>query len=1027
MEYEFIPITYPNPPNDTSVPPPLPTTFQQTTSEVVPGQGLPFIASAPYVAPEPVVEPTPLPQNGVIIDYAETLTYHPLTALPETTFNQTDNYSLPALITTMAGDQSLYAPYTGGNAQSDTWSLYPALQDVAMNGFGMTGMGNVAFAPNKSITNVKIIAISDGGFGSLTLDSDGIQNAGIITGIDLLQLNTQNLTALPNALLLNGVPIATISSLPNIYQWADYPALNNILMNASGTSGPYGISGCAQYGFSSGTILGAALNTPATTSRIFVRDPSNPLVERIIYSGDTSGGYQALGTYTGVPKWSLYSPQNNVDWAQREITNINKITFNTALPGGGGASINALNDLNFSLATGLAGLAGINGPNNIAFWNPDFPGIPGAYINLYSKQLSYNGGPNSAYLASDTKMSIPALYLNGPLGQAGGKLEVLGPIAQTATINGQPCSASWSRYPALEAVQMQFQQMLNVAEIQFANNIGGPFNLLTINGGGFLVAEGRLVVTSPASANIDLNGFNITNVGTSIGFQNDPGNLLTTNGTTLEWRGQPVATGAIGNVADWANYTAVNDVNIPEAYALNINQTNNLFYYKNSHLNTNIYHGQQGGGFLASAPDFISYPTYFQVGSTIFPAREFSVVAGLEGLGLNSLTEVNIDAVGLIFINTVGAVEIGAGAGITLNPVGELLMTAGNITATSATTIDANALGAVEIGAGGLISLTAAGDLNFTSTGATWNVGGLLFDAGATILNWGGTTINTGIATWNSPSSISIAAPNVNFAGAVNTFNSGTLLVNTLTAMAINSPALQINSATTVVAAGRPISVDILEPTTANSLTISGANTITGRTDTGMTVNEVASVNGHGSGMNLTNIDNFENYSATNVLLQNQQFYQTIPTITLNTNNATLAFTSTTKVWQYPNIPQLMFAIQITGKVVNVLGSSQPPGAPVNIAGYVALNNLTNPAVIPLILPFGGLTIVRSVQPTNIAQSYFNILYTTPYVNSGSPMANGNSYQFQVYLTNFQTNPATDAITVSDAGVQVNVQIAQSL
>jgi len=1024
MEYEFIPITYPNPPNDTSVPPPLPTTFQRTTSEVVPGQGLPFIASAPYVAPAPVVEPTPLPQNGVIIDYAETLTYHPLTELPETTFNQTDNYSLPALITTMAGDQSLYAPYTGGGSSSD-WSTYPAIQDVSMAGFGMTGMGNVAFAPNKSITNVRTIAISDGGFGSLTLDSDGIQNAGIITGIDLLQLNTQALTALPNALLLNGVPIATISNLPNIYQWADYPALNNIQMNAAGASGPYGISGCAQLGFSAGTILGAALNTPAATSRIFVRDPSNPLVERIIYSADTSGGFQALGTYTGVPKWSLYPPQNNVDWNGREITNINKITFNTAVPGLGGASINALNDLNFSLATGLAGLAGINGPNNIAFWNPDYPGVPGFYINLYSKQLSYNGGPNSAYLASDTKMAIPALYLNGPLGQAGGKLEVLGPIARTATINGQPCSASWSQYPALQAVQMQFQQMLNVAEIQFANNIGGPFNLLTINGGGFLQAEGRLVVTSPASADIDLNGFCIQNAG-CVGFTGDPANLLTTTGTTLEWRGQPVVTGPVGNVADWANYDAVNNVNIPPDYALNINQANTLTFYKDSHLNTNIYHGVESN---IDNPDFISYPTTFEVGfARTISLNTDSLIPLLSGIGLNSATSVNIDAAALVAINGGLVTEI-FGSTTTVNAAELLTLEAGaevNVTTLGAITI--NGAVSTEIGSGALISINAPlGDVNITSAAATWNVGGLIFNAADVNAIWGETTITTGIALWTSLfGSITITAPNVNLAGGVTTIDSGTCLLNSGTATAINSPVLQLNSGQIVVAAGNAIEVDKLQPTTANSLELTGVNTITGRTDTGMTVNEVASVNGHGAGMNLTNIDNFENYSATNVLLQNQQFYQAIPTITLNTNNATLAYTSGTKVWQYPNIPQLMFAIQIAGKVVNVLGSSQPPGAPVNIAGYVALRNLTNPALIQLYTPF-GLSIVRSVQPTNIAQSYFNILYNTPYVNDGSPIANGNSYQIEVYLTNFQTNPATDAITVSDAGVQVNVQIAQSL
>ena len=43
-----------------------------------------------------------------------------------------------------------------------------------------------------------------------------------------LNIDGQVLTADPTDLLLNGVPIATISALPNIEEWANYDALNNV-------------------------------------------------------------------------------------------------------------------------------------------------------------------------------------------------------------------------------------------------------------------------------------------------------------------------------------------------------------------------------------------------------------------------------------------------------------------------------------------------------------------------------------------------------------------------------------------------------------------------------------------------------------------------------------------------------------------------------------------------------------------------------------------------------------------------------
>jgi hypothetical protein len=1080
MEYEFIPIVYPNKPDDTAIPPPLVSTLQTITSEVIPGQGLPFIASEPYAPPAPVAEPTPLPQSGVLVDPAGTLVYHPLTALPATTFNQADNYSLPSLITTMGGDQSLYAPYTETESGRD-WSLYPALQQVDMSGFGMTGMGNMNFtnnsvmtnvgdlnfadnakmlnvgdmdfAPDKTITGVKEIVVSQSGFGSLTINTDGIQSAGDITGIDSLELNTQVLTAIPNALLLNGVPIATISNLPNIYQWATYPALANVELNTPGAGGPHQLRGAAIVSFSVDNYLEGLQNPQdpdnpsGANSRLTMHDYYGDPVEKIIYSTNLTGAYAAPGTYTGVPKWATFKPSQDVDWDGKQITNINEITFNTAIPQLGGASINALNDLNFSLLTAAAGYAGVNNVNNIAFWNPNFPGVPGAYVNLYSKNLTYAGN-SSIYLATDTKISAPSLFLGGLGGNAGGKLEILGDAAVVATINGSPCSASWATYPCGNpaGVNMNGQQILACRQIDFQNDNPAPIhNLLSIDAQGYLTCEsppgtvvrigpgGSAWSTFPATQNVNMAGNNIQNIG-NLRFNIDLGNILSVaNGTTLQWRGQNVLTGAFpgDNTPNWANYQAVNTVTIPKEHSLNINAENGNFFYEDSHLNVNIYHGVESGhGIFETAPDFISFPTTFQVGNPVFPAREISMTAGAFGFGLNSDTEVNLDGVD-VNING-GLVEIGGGA-VTINPGGAVLIESADLTATCGVITMNATLGAMELGADGLISIDATLDLNLvsalaiemtaltpvagtislasggttsivsgglfnvTSDGATWNVGGLTFDAGIVGITWGATTANlasltatTGDVNWTSLTNFSVTAPTASFAGgalnvasAVTNLIGGTLTINNAAATVISSPVLSLNSTQTVLAAGRPLKTDILQPTTANSLAISGVDTIAGG----------------GSGMDLTNIANFETYSATNVLLPCKSLTANIPTISLTaTAGYNLIYTSPTKVWSWLNIPQLLFSYTFNSEIIVSAGA--PSGQATSVGIYIVLANLTDPIPSNVIVfkPVTGKS-----TPNDSANSSIALTANQSFPNDQTSIRQGNSYVIRVFASSLDS------------------------
>jgi hypothetical protein len=591
------------------------------------------------------------------------------------------------------------------------WSKYPAISTVQIAGEGIQMSPDVLLSTTNSTLLVNGQSYDPASWALYpAVSTINAANNALLSTI-VVEIDGHFLTAGYEELLLDGIPIATsttLSQLSSIQDWALYEAISTI--DCVGNK----IANCASIQLDGSIVT-------------------------------TAGNNILVNAVNPVSLWANYQASSNIDVNSKNINNANQLNFITAVPGFTGASINALNTLNFSYATALVGQAGINNLNNIAWWNPDYPGVPGFYINLYTKQLSYNGGANSAYLTTDTRLCVPSLYTSAAPGSAGGKLEVLGAAAQTATINGNPCSASWSQYPATEGVQMNFNQILNAYQIQFARQNAGPFNLLAINNDGFLTAEGRLVVTSPASADVDLAVHGLLHV-RDIAF-NAPGHLLAINGGgDLTYNGQVINTGPGGDVRNWANYVASSNVVIPAAYYLSINAENTLTYYKDSHLNTNIYHGVAGN---ESSPDFISFPTTFQVGTTVNPAREITMTAGALGFGINSDTEINIDALELLEMRATtpgtGVVTIESGgdfnltALVTTFEVGEWNTVAGAVT--------------MEIGS---LDIVSAGNIFLEGT--------------LTTLTFGATTLTTGALNLLTAAVVAeIASMNVVSAGNVTT------------------------------------------------------------------------------------------------------------------------------------------------------------------------------------------------------------------------------------------------------------------
>lgn len=254
------------------------------------------------------------------------------------------------------------------------------------------------------------------------------------------------------------------------------------------------------------------------------------------------------------------------------------------------------------------------------------------------------------------------------------------PIATTSNISSV---SDWALDPAVSTIQCDNN---DIAQFRFAygssiSTTSGVFSTLTVNTG------------------------NISTL-----------NLSSINGYVPD------------NVANWANYTAVTNVNLGNH---GINAQGNTFGFPNSQLDTNL---KIGAASYLLAPDVIIYPTYFQVGDIGTAARKISM-ASIQSIEIDSVNGMDItlgnslDVISAVGINLTGGggisifggggvsivggggiLALGAtitlGAGLLTMLGGQVLLGSGNLTIGS---------GAIEIGAGTIVigtATTAGGGIN---------------------------------------------------------------------------------------------------------------------------------------------------------------------------------------------------------------------------------------------------------------------------------------------------------------------------
>jgi hypothetical protein len=739
--------------------------------------------------------------------------------------NNSIEYALPQ-IPTILQIQPLNVGSTGLAGITGTQILNTIAQtnfNPTTNYFNVDG----STLDNLTVKNLYATNISmTGPTGTFINNNDTILNTLTVTSGDILmddEIGRHLLQSIGGDLYYDTSLLARSSDIQEISDWSDYPALFDVDMNqkslyntktivfkgVGGITGATGVTGFTGFTGPSGP-----------TGGILTTNSSNQLT----YNGEIIYG----GTGGNVANWSFYPCSNTgpsgatglggIQMNSLDINNLNRIYFNTAVPALGGASINGLNDIYFSYATALAKLAGITNVNNIAFWNPQYPALPLFYANMYSKVLTYKN-VDKTYIATDTSLSVPAIYLNGtaigPQALAGGKLECLGSNAEFVTVNGTPCPAVWSQFPCSEpSLNMNHKIIVSCNSIDFAYDVNGPFNLLGINAQGQLTTNGQVINAGanvaqwaqyPATQDVSLNNNDITFIQNVVFRNNNNNNTLTTDGNNqLIYNGQVVTTGQGGNVANWAQYNANNDVNIPSDYRLTINANNDLDFYKDTILNTNIYHGVATNLFFS--PDFISYPTTFQVGSLTEPAREISLNAGVEGIGINTLESViTIDAGAAVLINAGGAITMETEAEINLTgllttfEIADWNVTAGAVTmevAEFSVVSDAN------INLTGTDTTFEFGEWNITAGATTIEAGAIVGDVGDVTLTTGSTQfLSEGFAVASPAGAVTINGLTTTVSGGAVTFGAGVVTIAS-GGLVVGAGGVTVNSGGIAVTAG---------------------------------------------------------------------------------------------------------------------------------------------------------------------------------------------------------------------------------
>ena len=414
---------------------------------------------------------------------------------------------------------SLNQPYfSGGGSSASNWSLYPAQQDVDMDGHALinssyistaTVYTNALFTSNISTSSIFADTISTNNLYTTLLSTNNLYANSTFSpfiNTSTLDLDGNILTTAGEELLFNGQPIATVSSIStNVASWSLYPATSSIVANNNDITGVKNIQ--------LSTINGQAFTAQSSVST-WSQFPASSQVDFAQYNLNnvsTINGQPYTGAAGGPAVWSQYPATQTVDMATNSLNNV--------------AGVNLSSVGTVALLT-----AG-----------------PGNTLNVNGVPVSTGGGANTwANFPAISSVSIPDKDLNMTTTTPG--------IAyNTANINANLILGTSSNAPTrpdatFYAGTVTMGGLATPLTNMNVNSIGG-INLTSvtgvgISGGGGVTVTGAGGVAIQGVGNLSLAGGNVEMTGAGGILVNGTGAItVTAGGVAVNGGGVSIAAG----------------------------------------------------------------------------------------------------------------------------------------------------------------------------------------------------------------------------------------------------------------------------------------------------------------------------------------------------------------------------------------------------------------------------------------------------------------------------------------------------
>jgi hypothetical protein len=350
-----------------------------------------------------------------------------------------------------------------------------------------------------------------------------------ITNASSLQIDDQVLTALSGELLLNGVPIATISGISNVSDWALYPAIANVNFSNFAIQNASGITTTT---LSAGSIAAASINvsglpvvtTPSTTD-------INLSGNNITNAASVQIGGRTLTTTNGgatpnllingsniLSNWSSFTAGSAVSMGLNDINNAKDIYASGSVNAG---SMNTTSSITISaqVLTTTPSALFLNGvqiastaaPVDVSQW-ATFPAVANVDMSAYNIVNADSIVATSANLSEAVR--APLIVVKASSAPLSPVVDLTtDPSGTQLLVNGQPVytgalppsdTSNWATYPAVANVNMSGKAIFAGTDALTTNDLSMYGLNINLNAGGAGSCNINLKGNVKASANIDI-------------------------------------------------------------------------------------------------------------------------------------------------------------------------------------------------------------------------------------------------------------------------------------------------------------------------------------------------------------------------------------------------------------------------------------------------------------------------------------------------------------------------------------------